>query len=143
MAFMETLIKNGQYDINLEYHGYITAKIWDEYHSNCIKNEKFHLALPYESFPFSDAALELVISIPNFTATHAITYTNYLIGHNYHFCSLKIRVHVFDVIFIIPHDAHNFPFSETSFVCFIRKREIVKAYAFHSDKIYEKYDTQH
>ena len=43
----------------------IAVKFWDKYHSCCIENGKF---------PIQHA---LVVFIPNFTATHAITSTNY------------------------------------------------------------------
>ena len=48
----------------------IAVKIWDKYHSCCIGNGS-----PREICPISNTTL--VIFIPNFTATHAITYTNH------------------------------------------------------------------
>ena len=46
----------------------ITVKIWDKCHSCCIG----HLASPHEICPISNTTL--MVFIPNFTATHAITY---------------------------------------------------------------------
>ena len=47
-----------------------SSEIWDKYHSCCIGNGKFHLALPREIYPYFQ--YNIVVFIPNFTATHAI-----------------------------------------------------------------------
>ena len=53
-----------------------SSEIWDKYHSCCIGNGKFHSASPREIYPHSNTTL--VIFIPNFTATHAITSTKFV-----------------------------------------------------------------
>ena len=54
MAYMETPTKVSQYGINVG----ITVKIWDKY------------------IPLLLYRKWVILFIPNFTATHAITYTN-------------------------------------------------------------------
>ena len=50
-----------------------SSEIWDKYHSCCIGNGNFYLASPREILPIFNATL--VVCIPDFTATHAITST--------------------------------------------------------------------
>jgi len=54
-----------------------SSEILDKYHECCIENGKFHSAFPHEIYPHFQTTL--VVFIPNFTATHAITSTNHML----------------------------------------------------------------
>ena len=72
-----TSVIAGVLSIVLTCHSMARSEIWDKFHLCCSENGKLHSASPRAIFAILTTTL--VKFIPNFTPSHAITYTNTLL----------------------------------------------------------------